>query len=170
MIVILFNISANYGYVFGVDILKAFLLKRNDWFHSLRFARFGLLLCDADVCEACSFPPGTWVRGGWLLHCSPRFPAVLFVPFWEQKPFGLGILVGPGRRNASTGICWGNNDRFLKSPLWLIATFITTTMRKEVNTVEDCMKKRCVWRLYFFSGWTVPMSSAKTDCNTHNDH
>lgn len=30
---------------------------------------------------------------------------MLFVPFWEQKPFGLGILVGPGHRNAIRGIC-----------------------------------------------------------------
>lgn len=35
--------------------------------------------------------------GGLLL-------GVPFVTFWKPQPFGLGILVGPGRRNASRGI------------------------------------------------------------------
>lgn len=62
--------------------------------HSLRLTRWGLLL-------------GT----GWsltvaavLLPC--RAAPGPFVAFWEPQPFGLGILVGPGLRNASRGI-WG---------------------------------------------------------------
>lgn len=68
--------------------------------HSLRLTRWGLLLCAG----------GSFVVVGGLWLCV--FPTVPFVTFWKPQPFGLGILVGPGRRNASRGI-WGKPEQIL---------------------------------------------------------
>lgn len=93
--------------------------------HSLRLMRLGLLLlllllwCGV-VVVCCSFPMVSW--SGCILLCR-----VAAVPFWELQPFGFGILVGPGRRNASRGICverWkervsGDGVQYLKmTPRW----------------------------------------------------
>lgn len=85
----------------GVDEQDG-LSASQQWCHSLRFIRFGLLLLWD---EAASLPVVIWVCSCGLLLCSPGLAAAPLAPFWELEPFGLGILVGPGRRNASRGIC-----------------------------------------------------------------
>lgn len=35
--------------------------------------------------------------------------------FWELQPLGFGILVGPGLRNASIGICVKHGGQTLES-------------------------------------------------------
>lgn len=57
-----------------------------------------MLLCAAGLaCVGASLPADGFILLG-------KFAVVPLTPFWEPQPFGLGIRVGPGRRNASRGI------------------------------------------------------------------
>lgn len=70
---------------------------------------------------------GTHDLAGWFIMFRvsdthfPEFSGVwtaLFDPFAALQPLGLGILVGPGRRNDSRGICQEPNRKTVIGWCW----------------------------------------------------